>query len=191
MSMDGMATPTKMQRITPASARADASRSRASSDPFLDPSRSYNSTLHVSTIDDTTDTELTDPPTPLDNRHTSKLLPKQVPNTSPRTRTNITLDSLSEPQLRTWTFPASLANPELRKLLALFPSFITRQHVPRFKLQSSPKVSPRELEEGALTTDLEIRVGTGKMRLTDQYRDHGWRGGLWDRMLGWLLSIFG
>ncbi|KAF9518623.1 hypothetical protein BS47DRAFT_1482489 [Hydnum rufescens UP504] len=192
---DGMATPTKMRRINSTPVQMDGSQSRASSDPFMDPSRSYNSMLHVSaTMDDATDVDSAEPLTPVDDQHTDSLIPKQVPKRNPMGRMDITIPSLSEPQLRTWTFPASLTNPELQKLLALFPSSITRQNVPRFKSQSTSGPSPRELEEGALATStsgMEIHVGTGKMRLTNQPRHPTWRGGLWERVLGWFLSIFG
>ncbi|KAG8892571.1 hypothetical protein FRB99_002626 [Tulasnella sp. 403] len=128
------------------------------------------------------------------------------------------LDQLQTAQLRIWTAPSYLTNPEIRTLLTAFPPFITKTPVPRFtSLRPTPasasgraslSVKRRlgDLEEGLAVGETvqevtgmdtivpklgpEVRAGTGRIWAGEEVRDEGWRGGLWARFLLWLRGMF-
>lgn len=130
-----------------------------------------------------------------------------------RPPTQAELDLLHTSQLRVWTVPPYLSNPEIMcDLLPLFPSFIANKPLPRFApikpAAKSPPQSKRnkkkkpDLEEGgALGIDDddgatprnargEVKKGTGRMWIGEKVRDDGWRGGFWTRLMLWFKGIF-
>lgn len=219
---------TRLRQISPStsySAPIATSRTRTTSDPFIDPSRSQGSTLVPTSSSPPDPDHLT-----LAESESTQFTPSSSSRphaawTRPRGRQRTTADfqnALSEPHYRLWTFPKFISNPELAQLCALFPSFITKRGISRFPVgssasRSSPttaasnntggrggndETTPRELEEGILggaTADAstsgslspgEIRVGTGKMRLSEQRRTGRWRGSFWERMREWFRNLF-
>jgi len=145
------------------------------------------------------------------------------PPTPPRTLLDMTLDDpipspsqeqidlLNNPQLRVWTFPAYISNPELHTLIVAFPTFITKKSTHRFTpVHDSGKNKHRRsqdamktLEEGGPVTgdnetdgvgvrELrgEVKAGTGRMWVGEQIREDGWKGGLWTRIMQWFKGMF-
>ncbi|KAG8931146.1 hypothetical protein FRC03_010546 [Tulasnella sp. 419] len=126
------------------------------------------------------------------------------PSTPPRTLLDISIDPLSEsevdllniPQLRIWTFPPYISNPEINSMLGLFPTFITKKPVPRFTALSTKgknKDMLKNLEEGGPTPrELrgELKKGTGTFWVGESCRDDGWRGGFWARFKEWFMTMF-
>lgn len=104
------------------------------------------------------------------------------------------------PYMRTWFVPSYLTNPELSKLLAVFPPSIARGNVPRFRGAVQDKDDKKR--RGAAANDLEaqtenlteereyLRYGTGRIYLSDAGRDEGWRGSMWERFVGWWRRLF-
>jgi len=198
-AFDPAPSSTRLQHITPSTSYSSpiaVTRDRTASDPFIDPSRSQGSTLVA----------LGSSPPDNDTLAESEQAQWTPTRGRPRMR-HYTADlqsTFSEPHFRVWTFPNFISNPELQQLSALFPSFITKRSISRFpvgtSLTSSSKTSPtpRDLEEGIMGfTGLEpsigpgeIRVGTGKLRLSEQRRREGWRGSFWERMRQWFRNIF-
>ncbi|KAF8608701.1 hypothetical protein BDV93DRAFT_518771 [Ceratobasidium sp. AG-I] len=204
---------------------APLARSRASSDPFLDPTRSSPS-MHAALSmtlptpeESATDLDSLGPSTPLDDRGPEMPPPASL---SDQYQSNLyTMNAeafLNEPQLRIWTFPPYLTNPELHKLIAILPSSITNQTVPRFQPLAKKKRQGRkrkgvnadiDLEGegnpvqmewgndiGAVGADViggrgEIRKGTGRMWIGDLTRLPGWRGSFWDNVRDWFRHLFG
>ncbi|TDL25916.1 hypothetical protein BD410DRAFT_783902 [Rickenella mellea] len=93
---------------------------------------------------------------------------------------------------RIWTSP-DLPNPELISLLGLFPSFVSRQTLPRFSVATA-KRRPADLEEVAdeMLNDGrdEVRFGTGVMWIGIKERADGWQGGWWERFVAWWRRVF-
>ncbi|KAH7339470.1 hypothetical protein B0J17DRAFT_655282 [Rhizoctonia solani] len=198
---------------------APPGRSRAPSDPFLDPTRSspsMNAALSMlpTPEESATDLDSLGPSTPLDERGPE--IPPLASLSDQYAASTYSMDAeifLNEQQLRIWTFPPYITNPELHKLMGIFPSSITSQTVPRFKpLAKAKKQKGRrkgadiDLEGNPMHTDLgidptgidtelvkergEIRKGTGRMWIGDLMRLPGWRGTLWDTIRDWLRHLF-
>ncbi|KAG9007069.1 hypothetical protein FRB90_009574 [Tulasnella sp. 427] len=146
-----------------------------------------------------------------------RLLSSSAGGTSPpgmgyRPPTQAELDLLHTPQLRVWTIPSYLTNPEIMTdLLPLFPSFIASKALPRFtavKPSGKPtqsaiggKKEPDVEEGGALGMEEddgvtaresrgEVKKGTGRMWIGEKVRDDGWRGGFWTRLMLWFKGMF-
>lgn len=155
-------------------------RARAPSDPFLDTpalSRSVGtSSSHLSTNTSTLLTTVTaegdEPPSPV-----SAYIDD----------TDFLLEDPDEECLRIWTSP-DLTNPEYLDLSIIFPSFITRQTLPRFPTELTAK--DVDLEEGYEPTTNQIRFGTGSMWISSKPRRPGWQGGWWTRFILWLRRTF-
>lgn len=109
----------------------------------------------------------------------------------------------AEQHLRTWVVPVYLSNPEIAKLLDVFPSSITRGSIPRFRSavqgdKGKKKKKTKgtgtvdvDLEAGPTTQEREyVRHGTGRMWIGDVVREEGWRGSMWDRFVGWWRRVF-
>jgi hypothetical protein len=201
---------------------APLGRSRASSDPFLDPSRNSPS-MHAALSmtlptpeESATDLDSLGPSTPPDERGPEIPPQASLPDYQTSAYSMNAEAFLNQPQLRVWTFPAYLTNPELHKLIAMLPSTITSQTVPRFRPLAKAKRRERkrkgadiDLEgEGnpiqmgsgtdiaAVGADLikergEIRKGTGRMWIGDLVRLPGWRGTFWDSLRDWFRHLFG
>ncbi|KAF5393229.1 hypothetical protein D9757_000728 [Collybiopsis confluens] len=145
-------------------------RARAPSDPFLDTpmSRSAGSSKPVSLLAS-------------ENFETSEE-PLTTPST---TRIESSSDDNEEEELRTWTTP-DLTNPEFLNLVKVFPSHITRRTLPYF---STKNRNPPDLEAG-LEGPVEVRCGTGTLRVSSMQRSDGWEGGWWTRFVLWLRRLF-
>jgi len=164
-----------------------AKRARAPSDPFLDApqSRSLGSSSHSPNTESLlassgTDGEELPPPSP-------SVAPDG--GTAPSPLEEIYGDG-DEEYLRIWTSP-DLPNPEILRLLDLFPAFVSRRPLPRFPI---PKVRHMDVEEGE-DEDLEgrpssIRFGTGNMWLSSKPRSDSWEGGWWTKFIMWWRKLF-
>ncbi|KAG8716280.1 hypothetical protein FRC08_009659 [Ceratobasidium sp. 394] len=214
-------SPSSETPITRPLRSAPLARSRASSDPFLDPTRSSPS-MHAALSmtlptpeESATDLDSLGPSTPLDERGPEiPPPPASLPDPYQSSAYSMNAEAfLNEPQLRIWTFPPYLTNPELHKLIAMLPPSITSQPVPRFKPLGKPK--RRERKRKAADVDLEgegnpmqtaditsvgadlakergeIRKGTGRMWIGDLVRLPGWRGTFWDSVRDWFRHLFG
>ncbi|KAF8331083.1 uncharacterized protein EI90DRAFT_3123823 [Cantharellus anzutake] len=178
---------------SPGTHTAIASRGRAPSNPFLDPSRSNQSSLNAQ-LDEPTS------PTGLDTPLVPPPMPPQASSmrASPSGMTVQSFNSISmlnDPQLRTWTFPP-LENPELHSFMKLFPRFIVQRSTGRFpttSMSGRQKGSERTMEEGLERgrVGVDIKVGTGQMWVSAMPREDGWQGGFWDRFLQWFKNLFG
>lgn len=153
-------------------------RPRAPSDPFLDTpalSRSIGtSSSHSSTLLTTIPSE-DEPSSPI-----SAYIEEQQ-------TIEFTSEDPDDEFLRIWTSP-DLSNPEYLKLLSLFPSFITRQTLPRF-----PTDSPHrdiDLEAVDELPSNRIRFGTGSLWVSSRPRRPGWQGSWWVRFILWLRRTF-
>src|SRR5258708_30025435 len=186
----GSAEPSTRMHVTPSS-----SRGRAPSNPFLDPSKSHpslnNAQLEALTTPSTADTPLI----PRLSSHPTVVQPSLSGSTMQSANSS---SLLNEPQLRTWIFPPSVANPEIHKLMRLFPSFIVQRSAGRFPtndVAEPNKGSERMLEEGRGAgeegTERDVKLGTGRMWVSVIEREDRWRGGFWDRVLQWFKNIFG
>ncbi|KAG8896337.1 hypothetical protein FRC00_006113 [Tulasnella sp. 408] len=130
-----------------------------------------------------------------------------------RPPTQAELDLLHTAQLRVWTIPPYLTNPEIMSdFLPLFPSFITKKPLPRFtpikpaakpasQSKRNKKKKPDLEEGGALGMEEddgvtsrdargEVKKGTGRMWIGEKVRDDGWRGGFWTRLMLWFKGMF-
>jgi hypothetical protein len=112
----------------------------------------------------------------------------------------------AEHHIRTWVIPSYLSNPEIAKLVTVFPSSVERASVPRFKSaikQKSKKkrkgqhpnaevdLEAQDADESGAPDEREyVRHGTGRMWIGDSERDEGWRGTMWDRFIGWWRKVF-
>lgn len=202
---------------------APLARSRASSDPFLDPTRSSPSmqaalSMTLPTPEESaTDLDSLGPSTPQDDRGPEIPPPASFQDQYQANLYNMNAEAfLNEPQLRIWTFPPYLANPELHKLIAMLPSSITSQTVPRFQPLAKAKRRGRKRKGENVDVDLEgegnpmqmgsgadisaggevkergeIRKGTGRMWIGDLMRLPGWRGSFWDSVRDWFRHLFG
>lgn len=98
-------------------------------------------------------------------------------------------------ELRTWTVPAALGNPEISRLVDIFPDTISRTTVPRFIGGNARNVNLNDdvdLEAGdadGLQRE-SIRCGTGSIRISSKERGPGWRGSTWERFLDWWRRLF-
>lgn len=196
-------------------------RSRAPSDPFLDPTRSspsINAALSMAlptTEESTTDLDSVGPSTPLDDRGPEIPPVASLSDHYPARSYSMDVEAfLNEPQLRLWIFPPYITNPELHKLMAMLPSSVTSQTVPRFKplAKSKPRKgrrkgaeidlegNPMQMGSGTDITGVEvdlvkergeIRKGTGRMWIGDLMRLPGWKGSFWDSIRDWFRHLFG
>lgn len=153
-------------------------RPRAPSDPFLDTpalSRSIGTlSSHSSTLLTTIPAE-DEPPSPV-----SAYIEEQQTN-------EFTSEDPDNEFLRIWTSP-DLSNPEYLKLLSLFPSFITRQTLPRFPTDSPDRDIDLEAVDDLPSN--KIRFGTGSLWVSSQPRRPGWEGSWWVRFILWLRRTF-
>jgi len=166
-----------------------AKRPRAPSDPFLDTpaisSRSYSpSPRSISiplsaSLSDTIDSS--SPSTPHQDL-------EDIFN--PRPAATYGSQEIDEEYMRTWTSP-DLTNPEILQLLKVFPTFITRRATPRFP-NNAPDSRAADLEAGqdSLGAAGEIRIGTGRMWVSEQLRSSGWEGSWWTRFKNWWHQLF-
>ncbi|GAA6018588.1 hypothetical protein JCM10207_007227 [Rhodosporidiobolus poonsookiae] len=110
-----------------------------------------------------------------------------------------------KPQFRTFTLPSYLTDPEARSLCRLFPDFISAPAKPaaRFRSNSASKAAKAKAvaaaaEEGKEPGAAEggagpslSKVGHGELRVGRDERAQGWRGGWWERWVGWWKALFG
>jgi len=159
-------------------------RARAPSDPFLDTpamsrsvgSSSSHSSANTSTLL-TTVTFEDEPSSPVST---------YIDDPVSSRRSDFLHEDPEEEHLRLWT-SADLSNPEYLDLLKVFPSFITRQTLPRFP--NNPPQDP-DLEAGYASDGQRIRFGTGTMWLSSKPRMDGWQGGWWTIFILWLRRTF-
>jgi hypothetical protein len=116
------------------------------------------------------------------------------------------LNFMEQLHMRIWATPSYLGNPEIAKLLAVFPASISRGAIPRFTATAASKsvkhksrrrgeVDPEAQLQAAADDDGEIpretiRHGTGMMWIGNLERDEGWGGSLWERFIGWWRRVF-
>jgi len=144
-------------------------RARAPSDPFLD-----TPTLSRSVA------------TSSSNSNTSALLAAEgdeLPFIDDQ-QSDMLLEDPDEEYLRIWTAP-DLTDPEYLDLLKVYPSFITRQTLPRFPTDTKNV----DLEAG-FDASIQIRFGTGIMWVSSKPRRPGWQGSWWTRFVLWLRRTF-
>jgi hypothetical protein len=90
--------------------------------------------------------------------------------------------------LRIWTAP-DLVDPEYMSLLTVFPSFITRRPLPRFRLSLHPRAADIEEAEDERGEGKEIRCGTGTIWISSKQRSDGYKGGWWTRFVLWWRRL--
>ncbi|KEP53413.1 hypothetical protein V565_031500 [Rhizoctonia solani 123E] len=212
--------PSLSEALSKPTRAAPPRRSRASSDPFLDPTRSspsMNAALSMplpTPEESATDLDSLGPSTPLDERGPE--IPPRASLSDQYAASTYSMDAeifLNEQQLRVWTFPPYITNPELHKLMAMFPPSITSQAVPRFKplaktkqrkgkrkgagidIEGNPMQMGLGIDLTGVDIDLvkergEIRKGTGRMWIGDLMRLPGWRGTFWDTIRDWFRHLF-
>ena len=160
-------------------------RTRAISDPFLDPG-------------DRRTLVLNGPLTPSSPKEATALLP---PAPSPASATHdITsplLDAAPPPQFRIFSVPSYLTDPELHALLKLFPDYVTSK-APRFaagsKVDEESAGAEARLGPANGPTDDDFgtaKIGHGVIRIGALERDDKWRGTGWQRFICWLRALFG
>ncbi|KAF8904453.1 hypothetical protein CPB84DRAFT_1773085 [Gymnopilus junonius] len=157
-------------------------RTRAPSDPFLDAPQSRSlGTSHSPNADSfltSSGTDAEEPPSPMvpyGDSPNLQLYEEDAPDAD-------------EQYLRTWTSP-DLTNPEILKLLDLFPSFVSRRSLPRFPVSSSRHVDIEEGEDEG-PEGRQIHFGTGSMWVSSKQRSDAWEGGWWTRFVIWWRKIF-
>ncbi|EUC64379.1 hypothetical protein RSOL_440390 [Rhizoctonia solani AG-3 Rhs1AP] len=212
--------PSLSEALSKPTRAAPPRRSRAPSDPFLDPTRSspsMNAALSMplpTPEESATDLDSLGPSTPLDERGPE--IPPRASLSDQYAASTYSMDAeifLNEQQLRVWTFPPYITNPELHKLMAMFPPSITSQAVPRFKplaktkqrkgkrkgagidIEGNPMQMGLGIDLTGVDIDLvkergEIRKGTGRMWIGDLMRLPGWRGTFWDTIRDWFRHLF-
>lgn len=103
-------------------------------------------------------------------------------------RSEIPSEDADDVHLRIWTTP-DLPNPEYLSLLSVFPSFVTRRALPRFRVPS-PRVADIEEGDEERGEGKEIRFGTGSMWVSGKQRSDGYKGGWWTRFVLWWRKLF-
>jgi hypothetical protein len=130
-----------------------------------------------------TSIEVDDPPSPIASYRDSPI--------------SITQDDIStyyddedEQYLRVWTSP-DLTNPEILRLVKLFPPFISRRPFPRFPVpnNSSGQVDIEEGDDDGVE-GRHIHFGTGSMCVSSKQRTDAWEGGCCTRFVMWWKRIF-
>ncbi|KAF9010541.1 hypothetical protein BDQ17DRAFT_1397237 [Cyathus striatus] len=116
--------------------------------------------------------------------------PKRSPSPRPALSDgDMDYDEDNEEYLRVWTSP-DLADPEILNLLNLFPSFVSRRHLPRFPLiTGSRNHDIEEGEEDGMESKI-IHFGTGSMWTSSIQRGDGWEGSWWTRFVLWWRRLF-
>ncbi|KAM0789438.1 hypothetical protein ACM66B_000261 [Microbotryomycetes sp. NB124-2] len=172
-----------------------SARDRSTSDPFLDPK-------DRPTKSDQMADPLT-PTSPLSPSLTteSPLLPEPNEAHGARSHQTSTADDM-----RVFTLPSYITDPELLALNRLFPDFITsRTRLAMFVdvgddgLASGSKPSRHSVVGSQarlpVTTSTSQKVGPhpghGEVRVSDSVRDPGWRGTLVERFILWIKRLFG
>lgn len=180
-------------------------RTRAISDPFVDPNE------RKPPIGGPLTPPLSSPSSGIDD--SSTLLLPNYPATFSRSSTppsrSVTTDPSStsesstppspsllpdalpspEPQFRIFTAPAYLTNPELHELCALFPEFVTSRET-KFG-SGGRRTKVEDVESGTGEETLCVGHGEISLALPSFLRDAGWKGTKWERFLGWLKGVFG
>ena len=85
--------------------------------------------------------------------------------------------------LRRWTVAAHLNDPECRRLARLIPSYV----LPRRGRGSDPIERTIADEESVK----DVALPTGKLSISDTFRDRDHRGSLLERLWGWLMARWG
>jgi hypothetical protein len=165
-----------------------AKRPRAPSDPFLDTpafSRSYSPSPRSSSIP--LSTSLSDT---IEDSSSPSTPPQELEDIfNPRPTVSYGSQDIDEEYMRTWTSP-DLTNPEFLQLLKVFPTFITRRATPRFP-DNTPDSRPTDLEAGQEPlAAAEIRIGTGRLWVSEQLRTRGWEGSWWTKLKDWWRQVF-
>jgi len=152
---------------------SSSKRARAPSDPFLDlPSRPKAVT--------SLNTAITDEPlkSPIGPDNVIALLQLENPQE----------DVEEEEYMRVWTSP-DISNPEIPRLLKLFPSFVSRRTLPRFTVPTTAR--PTDIEEGEYAyAGQRVQFGTGSMWVSSRQRSDGWEGSWWARFVLRWRRIF-
>jgi hypothetical protein len=169
-----------------------SARSRAESDPFIDPGERG---LGGGAANSSSDISSTSAPPRIPPRRTVESSPldssESVPNgTAAAVSGSDPADSgaaepfdLNEPlpplppvSTRTFTLPSYLTDPELDELCRIFPDFIVKSRL--------PVLVGKALEEG------RGGMGTGTVRISNGLRDEGWRGSRWQRFKMWWRGLW-
>ncbi|GAA5936739.1 uncharacterized protein JCM15063_001971 [Sporobolomyces koalae] len=105
--------------------------------------------------------------------------------------------SALEPQVRIFTVPSYLTNPELRSLCRLFPEFVATPARTGARFRSSSLSSAdrtkAQTEAGVNAGGKDgpaAKVGHGDLRIGAMERDTGWSGTWWQRLVEWLKALF-
>jgi len=161
-------------------------RPRAPSDPFLDAPQSQS--LVSSSPSHNTDSLLASSRT--DGEDTQSSTPHYGESPMPHSLNfeDTMHDDTDEQYLRVWTSP-DLSNPEILRLLDLFPAFVSRRPLPRFPVPHSRHVDIEEGEDEGLE-GRHVHFGTGSIWASTKQRNDSWEGGLWTRFISWWRRIF-
>jgi len=97
-------------------------------------------------------------------------------------------DVEEEEYMRVWTSP-DIINPEIPRLLKLFPSFVSCRALPRFTVSTTSR--PADIEEGEYAyAGQRVQFGTGSMWVSSRQRSDGWEGSWWARFVLRWRRIF-
>ncbi|KAF9233326.1 hypothetical protein BU15DRAFT_90395 [Melanogaster broomeanus] len=178
---------------SPIAMASHGKRTRAPSDPFSDIPALSHSLPSASSLS----SGVTMPPVPSAAETTDGgVSPITSPNQDaeegellPPLRSEFAMEeSDDDSHLRIWTAP-DLVNPEYLSLLTVFPSFITRRPLPRFRISSHPRAPDIEEAEEERGEGKEIRCGTGSMWISSKQRSDGYKGGWWTRFVLWWRRL--
>ena len=97
-------------------------------------------------------------------------------------------DDSEEQYLHVWTSP-DLSNPEILRLIELFPVFVSRRPLPRFPVPQSRHVDIEEGEDEGLE-GRQIHFGTGSMWVSSKVRTDSWEGSFWAMFISWWRKVF-
>ncbi|KAK4703651.1 hypothetical protein P7C70_g2563, partial [Phenoliferia sp. Uapishka_3] len=146
-------------------------RSRAISDPFLDPGDRRTPVAAAGPL--TPSSPIASPQ--VDSPLLDNVSSTDLPTVSPEAGEDE--DPLAQ-QFRIFTLPSYLTDPEIHDLLKLFPDFISSKAKPIKAGESKGKGKTDEESGlgGEVGEETMERVGHGEIRIGAKVRDEGWRG---------------
>ncbi|GAA5965054.1 hypothetical protein JCM21900_000662 [Sporobolomyces salmonicolor] len=186
-------------------------RSRSTSDPFLDPRdkakaqaknkptppalppRQPSADAPPPSPDPTADADASTPFLPPIASPATPAAPLDRSPPAPSRPSHSRSAPAVRPQIRTFTLPAYLTNPELRSLCRLFPEFVSSpaRAGARFRSPSTSSMDRTRAQEDAGVGGGPARVGHGELRIGKGERAEGWQGTVWERFVAWFQRLFG
>jgi hypothetical protein len=165
------------------------SRSRASSDPFTDPSRSPAKLPTPSLVRLPSETEFIGP-----DDVEAPLLPEADPLSDTPAAVALEEADLNQPRFRLWTFPAHIDDEETDALRSIISSSIARARLSKIRdVYFGPRPGQWHMIDDVRlpeTSEGVVEAGTGRIWIGLEQREH-WQGGVWYRFVRWWRRLFG